>query len=176
MEGVGGKTETGDWKTGTLGGDMKGSGALAVLAKPHFFTEFTPTAPVLIFEPDCRVRSRYSQISHHGHRARDRLASARADPGGGVLQREDICTVGGTALGLAQERATESLMLCSYGAVNCSMSRGGFGGLVASGRVLCNGVPGGMGWDGMGRGPGAHKMAADPSPAAARGFKIRSCP
>jgi hypothetical protein len=76
-----------------------------------------------------------------------------------VLQREDICTVGGAALGLAQgarskERATERFDVLQLLAVNYSMSRGGLGGLVASGRVLrpqrrprCDGSHG-MGWDG----------------------------
>jgi hypothetical protein len=91
----------------------------------------------------------------------------RADPGGRVLQREDICTVGGTALGLVQGARSgplERLMFCRLQllAVNYSMSRGGFGGLVASGRVLRNGVPGATAWDGMERGPGARKWRPIP--------------
>jgi hypothetical protein len=42
------------------------------------------------------------------------------------------------------------------------MSRGGFGGLVASGSVLRNGVPGATAWDGMERGPRARKWRPIP--------------
>ena len=169
------KTETGHWKAGILGDwavvwNDRGNCCSCDVA---FFTDRVHrncACPYLFLEPDCRVRSRHS---HHGHRASDRLASARADPGGRVLQREDICTVGGTALGLVQgarskERATERLMFCRLQllAVNYSMSRLAWWvwwiGGVRSCPLLCNGVPGATAWDGMERGPGARKWRPIP--------------
>jgi hypothetical protein len=143
------------WETGRWYGTI---GAIAVLAMSHS----SPSSPQLRLSLSffgARLPCEKSRHSHHGHRASDRLASARADPGGRVLQREDICTVGGTALGLVQGARSgplERLMFCRLQllAVNYSMSRGGFGGLVASGRVLSSATAspvrrhGIMGWDG----------------------------
>ena len=128
----------------------------------------SPSAPQqrqsLFFEPDCRVRSRcrYSVFEPRPPSPRPTLLlrePTRAEESCNG-KTSDICTVGGTALGLVQGARSgplERLMFCRLQllAVNYSMSRGGFGGLVASGRVLRNGVPGATAWDGMERGPGA---------------------
>jgi hypothetical protein len=167
VEGVWRKTETGHWKAGKLedwetGRWYGGIGAIAVLAMSHS----SPSSPQLrlspppfFFEPDCCVKKQAFPPRPPSQRPTD-LLLREPTRAGECCNGKTSAPFGGTALGLAQgarskEWATERFDVLQLLAVNYSMSRGGFGGLVASGRVLrpqrrprCDGSHG-MRWDGM---------------------------
>jgi hypothetical protein len=151
-----------NWKTGRLGGGMEGSGQslflrCRILHRVHRSCACPP--PPFFFEPDCCVKKQAFPPRPPSQRPTD-LLLREPTRAGECCNGKTSAPFGGTALGLAQgarskEWATERFDVLQLLAVNYSMSRGGFGGLVASGRVLrpqrrprCDGSHG-MRWDGM---------------------------